>query len=90
MDFDRSEVGIERMAREDMIEHLRAAMVQHAPTSVDTHCPVENNEALRAQLTIAGVFLRRNRNPEWRFVVLGIEVACDSYQSVRILGQHLV
>ena len=47
VDFDRSEVGIERMASEDMIQHLLAAMVQDAPTPVGGHRAVEHNEALR-------------------------------------------
>ena len=56
------------MASEDMIQHLPAAMVQDAPTPVGGNRTVENNEALRAKLTVSGVFLCADRDLQRRFI----------------------
>jgi hypothetical protein len=42
--FNRLEAPIKAMAYQDMIEHLRLAVVQNAPTSGPRDPAIENNE----------------------------------------------
>src|SRR5690606_6351516 len=82
-------VAVKRQACQDMIEHLRAAMVEDAPPPVRRKGAIEQDERARGQRAVAGILLRTDGDAQRVVMVLRVEVAGDRDEAVWVGREQL-
>jgi hypothetical protein len=73
------------MAYQDMIEHLRLAVVQNAPTSGPRDPAIEKNQGTPRKSHITSVLFRTDDDANWNLMILGVEISRNGNQAV-VLG----
>jgi hypothetical protein len=78
------------LARQNVIEHLRPAAMQHRPPSVAGNGPVEKDQRSSGKRRVPGFLAGGDDKAVRRLVILGVEVAGNCDQTLRVARENLV
>ena len=83
MDLDFLQAAEQGAAQEDVVEHLRAAVMEHGEATVGGERAFDRRQHAVRQMAGAGIVLAGAGEPQGRVVILGVEVAGDGDEGVR-------
>src|SRR3990170_5546400 len=80
----------QRPAYQNMVEHLRPAVMEHTESPILGQASIDSNQRPLNELRVSSVLLGCLQNPDWCFVVFGVEIATDGDEAVRIGIENFV
>src|SRR5690554_4851218 len=90
MNLDPTKAAEQPVADQQVVEHLRPPVMDHAEASGALQPPVEHDHSACCKFRIPGVLRRPCDQAKRRLVILGIEIARNENERIGLSGKELV
>jgi hypothetical protein len=90
MNLDRRKTREKASAQKDMVQHLRPTVVDNAEPAVRGDCPIRHHQGPVSKMSVSGIVFGSYHDPEWGFMVLGIEIPANRNERMAVRIKQVV